>query len=182
MTAVGPLIFSFSFCVRVVVSLLWQTAVPTVRSQRVLYQYLRSEELSLPRGFFSEMFHNCSRSEHVQTQAAIPIVENWLDYSRPATTSVRAASFSASRSNILLLSACLLFFDICVHIDDWHYVSLQAWPFFKPSLTTMGSVQHSFVFLYRGWYFNMKPWKSFVPLTWQWRKRKRTLELWIIRP
>lgn len=49
---------------------------------------------SLPWGFLLEMFHNRSRSEHVQTQAAVRFVENWLDYSQPATTSMPAASFS----------------------------------------------------------------------------------------
>lgn len=61
---------------RAVVSQLRQITVPTVRSQRVLYQSLGSEELSLPRGFLSEMFHNCGRGEHVQTQAAVRFVEN----------------------------------------------------------------------------------------------------------
>lgn len=74
-----------------VVSQLWQIAVPTASS---LYQPVGSEELSLPWGFLSSVFHNRSKNKHVQTQAAVRFVENWLDYSQPATASVPAESFS----------------------------------------------------------------------------------------
>lgn len=70
--------------VRAVVPQLWQIAVPTARSRCILYQSLGSEELSLPSGFLSEMFHNRSRSKHVQTQAAVRVVEtSWIIHSQP---------------------------------------------------------------------------------------------------
>lgn len=138
--------FFFLLFDRAVVSQLWQIAVPTVRSQRVLYQSLGSEELSLPWGFLSEMFHNCSRSEHVQTQAAVRFVENWLDYSQPATTSMPAASFSVFGGRRATSCYSPPVFSFCFdtrwdHMDDWHDVSLQAWPLLKTSLTTIRIVQ-----------------------------------------
>lgn len=75
-----------------VVSQLWQIAVPTAGSRHVLYQSVGSEEHSLPRGFLCEMFHNRSRNKHVQTQAAVLFMANWLDYSQPMFGGRRATS------------------------------------------------------------------------------------------
>lgn len=107
------------------VSQLWQIVVPTVRSRHVLYQALGSEELSLPSGFLSEMFRNSGRSQHVQTEAVIRFVQNWLDYSQPGITSMPAVSFSVSGGRTA--TSCYsppVFSVLTLHTDDWHDASL----------------------------------------------------------
>lgn len=66
--------------VKAVVSQPWKCAIPTVRSERLLYQPVGSEELS-PYPEVSLMLHNRRRSERVQTQAPVLSVQNWVDYS-----------------------------------------------------------------------------------------------------
>ena len=81
-----------------------------------------SLSLSLPWGFLWEIFHNCSSSEHVQTQAAVRFMENRLDYSLPATTSisqgvsVRLSSYSPP-----------VFFVFLGGGGDWHSRWSHGW-------------------------------------------------------
>lgn len=64
-------------------------------------------EMSLPWGFLPEMFHNCSRSKHAQTQA-VRFVEKRLYYSQSATT-----------------SSCQLQVSLCLVAAEQHPVTLH---------------------------------------------------------
>lgn len=109
-TSFLQLIF-FTLIGRAVVSQLWQIAVPTARSQQVLYLCLGSDTLSVPWGFLMKLLHNHSLCKHVQTQAEVLFLENVLDLSQPTSASKPAASFIVfgGCSHILLISTCFVF-------------------------------------------------------------------------
>lgn len=90
------------------------------------------------------------------------------------------------RSSILLIFTCFflslfLFYHRC-SLRWLAWCVMVAWSLFNTSLITeLCSISFcSFIVAFLIFQQSLKSY--FVPLTWQWRKRKRTLELWIIRP
>lgn len=116
---------AFSALIFLLISRFWHGSFVTSQikccshSQQPLYSLSAlaiSGTLSLPWRFLSQMFHNCGRGEHVQTQAADGFVERWLCYSQPASTSIPQASFVVFGGHRLTscYSTCFfIFFIFC---------------------------------------------------------------------
>lgn len=160
-------IFSFMCLTRAVVSLLWQTAVPTLRSQRVLLSVSGiSGTLSTLRFSLSAVFHNSSGEQHAQTKAVVCTLEKLFPlFTKTAPISGAEESYNtrgAWRGHPVTL--CCFY----VAVGDWHDEAFKGLdsPHYHSGFLT--------VFFF--------PTPLQMLLTWQCRKRNRTLELWIIRP